>query len=220
MNNIYGLLKEIKLFKDVENIENLFSKNDFIIRDYEKNSAIKLRGDEINELIVLLEGEVKGEMSDFNGKSFQVERIKAPNLIASAFLFNKNNNIPVDAITTKKSKVLFIDKNIILKKSFENKEFMEIIIGDMSEKVGFLSEKLWLSNLKTLKEKICHYLMKQHNIQKNNIIKLPVSIEVLSQLMGVARPSLSRCFGEMEEEGILIKRGNEIEIIDCNKIIK
>jgi DNA-binding GntR family transcriptional regulator len=53
------------------------------------------------------------------------------------------------------------------------------------------------------------------NEQNNDkFIQMNITVEELSKLFGVARPSLSRAFSELENEGIICKNGNRVNIID------
>ncbi len=208
-------ISKIPLFKDltIEEIKSLTSNDSFKTLDYEKDNIIKSRGEKLEHLMVLLYGEVKTQMSDFNGRVIQIEKLKSPTMLAIGFVFQKNNILPVDIITTKKSSVLFIKKQTLIEFSCKKEDFLESLLDHIGSKMNFLSQKLWFTTLKTIKEKILFYLLQLYN-QNNqeNEFEMPVRIEELSLLFGVTRPSLSRILLALEKEDYFKRDGRNINL--------
>jgi len=215
-------ISKIPLFKDltIEEIKSLTSNDSFKTLDYEKDNIIKSRGEKLEHLMVLLYGEVKTQMSDFNGRVIQIEKLKSPTMLAIGFVFQKNNILPVDIITTKKSSVLFIKKQTLIEFSCKKEDFLESLLDHIGSKMNFLSQKLWFTTLKTIKEKILFYLLQLYNQNNHkNEFEMPVRIEELSLLFGVTRPSLSRAFSELEKNGYFKRDGKNINL-NINKLKK
>lgn len=211
-------ISKINLFKtlSLDTLEEHIFKNS-TIKSFEKGDIIKSRGDALNYMIVLLFGKIQTEIIDFNGKIFIIEQIKAPFVPAIGFIFSKVP-LPIDIVAVEKTTILFIKKEEIFSLLMKNKEFLEIFLGNIGNKVNFLSNKLQINTLKTIREKIFYYLIHLYNQQMSDKIHLPNSLEELSQLFGIARPSLSRVFSELEREGIILKNKNEIKIINKDYI--
>lgn len=220
MKNINHFIKQISkidLFNSLneEELKKIFSEDEFNKEEYKKDSIIRFRGSKLNDMLILFSGEIKTEMNDFNGKTIQIEKIKAPAILASGFLFSPERKLPVNIISIKPTIILTINSDKLIKISTENKTFLENLLKNISKKIDFLSQKLWLSSLKTLREKIIFFLIQQMNEQNNDkFIQMNITVEELSKLFGVARPSLSRAFSELENEGIICKNGNRVNIID------
>lgn len=215
-------LSKINLFKNltIEKLESIIKSKNSEIKDYKKKEIIFFRGQKFEYLLVLIFGEVITEMNDFNGKVVQVERIKAPSLLAPGFLFNSKNCSPVDILADSRVTILKLEKSYILQLCKDNDEFLENFLKIVSNKLTFLSEKLYLNSLKTIKEKIIFYLISLYNSQnKANEIILPISLEELSHLFGVARPSLSREFINLEKEGLIMKNNNKIKILNKEELL-
>lgn len=197
----------------MEEIKKLTINNSFKTVDYDKDTVVKSRGEELEHLMILLYGEVKTQMSDFNGRIIQIERLNSPTMLAMGFVFQKNNILPVNIITAKKSSILFIEKQVLIKFACDNKEFLENLLNHIGNKMNFLSQKLWITSLKTIKEKLLFYLLQlynQNNYNKN--IEIPVRIEELSLLFGITRPSLSRALSDLEKEDYFIRQGREVTL--------
>jgi CRP-like cAMP-binding protein len=87
--------------------------------------------------------------------------------------------------------------------------FMDMI----SNRSQFLSEKIKFLNFKTIKGKLAHYILQK--AEKGEIyLKLDKTQNDLADFFGVARPSIARALGEMEDDGYLEARGKNVKLID------
>jgi len=68
--------------------------------------------------------------------------------------------------------------------------------------------------MSTIGKKLCSYIWEQYNIQAKDQISLPYSIQSLSELFGVSRPSLSRSLSLLVSEGLILRERKQIKIID------
>jgi CRP-like cAMP-binding protein len=76
-----------------------------------------------------------------------------------------------------------------------------------------LSEKMKFLNFKTIKGKLAQYILRKKG-KDRSIVLLDVTQNELADFFGVARPSVARALGELEEEGYLEAKGKNIKIID------
>lgn len=80
--------------------------------------------------------------------------------------------------------------------------------------MNFLSERIKLMSIKTIKGKLAHYILKRTH-------KLEFTIErnqkQLAEYFGVARPSLARSLSEMIDSGIIEFHKNKGKILDSNR---
>jgi DNA-binding transcriptional regulator YhcF (GntR family) len=69
-----------------------------------------------------------------------------------------------------------------------------------------------------LKGKIAHYLL---NLEADSegFLRIPESQKALSELFGVARPSVARGFKQLEEEGILGLKNRQVTILKPEKLL-
>ncbi|MGL5745142.1 MAG: Crp/Fnr family transcriptional regulator [Cetobacterium sp.] len=203
----FSFLKKITLFKDIEEseIKEIFKAISFDIKKFEKDDIVFFRGDTLDGISIVINGNLSAEMLKDTGDVQKIENLSTGDLIASAFIFGENNIIPVDLIALEKTEVLHIDKRNLLK-LFNLKETILInFLNEISDKTQFLSNKVWKSfNSKTIREKMLDYI-EQNKIEDKVLFKH--SIKELSEMFGVSRPSLSRVISEFVEEGILERDG-------------
>ena len=83
----------------------------------------------------------------------------------------------------------------------------------ISSRSQFLSEKIKFLNFKTIKGKLAFFILQKSGIN-GALITLGMTQNELADFFGVARPSIARALGELEDEGYIEAKGKSIKIID------
>ena len=201
-------------------LEVIFSKIAFCVKSFSKGQTIAQRDEEVKNMLIVVEGVVKGEMVDFSGKILKVEEIQAPQPLAHAVMFSKINKFPVDVVALTNCKILFIPRSDVLRLMQTNEVILKNFLSAVSNRAHFLTTKLWFLSFKTIKEKVAHYLLNLAKSETRTTIILPKSHQELAELFGVTRPSLARVLSEMENEGIIIVNRREVEIVNKRKLLE
>jgi CRP-like cAMP-binding protein len=211
----YSILADSPLFRGLTTgqIEAILLDIPHRIRKYKSGYMISQGGEQVNSLMVVISGVVKGEMADYSGRVIKIEDIPAPGAIAPAFLFGNKNRFPVNVIAVTNSELLVIDKSDFLKLLTSNNEILVNFLDMISNRSQFLSEKIKFLNFKTIKGKLAQYILKLAGDQKSEIV-LDRTQNDLSDFFGVARPSVARALGEMEAAGYLEVKGKKIKILN------
>jgi CRP-like cAMP-binding protein len=87
----------------------------------------------------------------------------------------------------------------------------------ISNRSQFLTEKIKFLNFKTIRGKFAQYILQTAGPEKSEI-RLAMTQNELSEYFGVARPSIARVIGEMEDEGIIITKGKTLTILDKKRL--
>jgi CRP-like cAMP-binding protein len=185
---------------------------------FNDKELIQLRGDSVNELWILLEGSVKGEMIDESGKLVKIEDIEAGMPLAIAFIFCNKNYYPVNISAVGKIKMLKIPKPSILVMMQSNPIFLKNFLTLISNKAKFLSDRIYFLSFKTIRQKIAHYILDECGT--NISMPMKSTQQELADFFGIARPSLGRIFNELESEGIVKIEKKIIHIINKEKLIE
>jgi len=197
-----GILEEI--FKDIH----------YNVRSFEKESPIMNSGEICVNLMILVEGEVRGEMMGFSGNVVKIENIAAPRPIAPAFLFGDNNRCPVTIISNVPSRIIFIPKAEVLKLFQKNQTVLENYLDILSSRGQFLSQKVKLLSLGNLKQKIAYYILEHKEAPSGK----KTTQQELAEILGVTRPALTRTLLQMKNDGVISYNRGVIEIIDEGKL--
>ena len=214
IENLSLFLTKVSLFKGLnpDKIAKCLTEADFKIKEYKKNEIVFFRGDILKKIIIIVKGTVRGEMQKFNGDTIVINQMKAGEVLASAFLFGKNNVFPVDLIALENSEFLFLDKEKYLDLIQSDKRLLLNFIREISNKSQYLSKRIWFNfTHKTIEEKVLSYI--KENAQDDKIKFLP-SISALAKKFEVTRPALSREISDLCKKKVLKKIGNNVYLIN------
>ena len=203
---------------DNDKLKAAMSQLHFQLKKYDTNDIVAHQGNTVHSLMILLSGSVRGEMTDYSGKMIKIEDIHAPKPIAAAFVFGKKNEFPVGIIANEPSQILHIFKDDFLKLLQLCPGVQINYLNLISSKAQFLTHKIQFLSLKSLKGKIAHYLLNLESDSTGNL-KVPESQKALSELFGVARPSVARGFKQLEDEGVLDIKNRIVEIKDHDTLV-
>ena len=207
-------LRKTVVFNDLDEdtIKDILEKTKYEIKKYSLDEAIAFRGDEVKGLYIILKGTLITEMLTEEGNIIKIEELVPSDVIASAFIFGKNNSFPVDLSAKDEAEILFVERKEFLKLLFSQEKILENFLNEISNKTQLLTSKIWNSfNNKTIKKKFCDYVKRN---QKNNEFFIE-NLGALAEFFGVERPSLSRVLSELVKDEKLerISR-NKYRILD------
>ncbi len=191
--------------------EFLSDVNYTVIR-YGKGDILVSQGSRYDKLFIVIKGEIQTEMVDEKGDFTYVEKIKAPNPVATGFLFATNNISPVTAFAKTDVMVVAIGKENIYFLMQKYPEFMKAFLSYISNKLAFLAEKLRLASYRSIKAKLAYYVLKASEGEKQ--FQLKITKEEMSHLLGVSRPAMVNVMTQMSKEGLIAVDRRKITIID------
>jgi CRP-like cAMP-binding protein len=208
-------LSNAPLFKgmEIEDIEAILSDIPYRIKKFKAGYLIAQSGESVNSLMIVTTGTVKGEMVDYSGRVIKIEDIPAPGALASAFIFGNINRFPVNVVAVTDVEVLLIEKTDFLKLLMRNDIILLNFLNMISNRSQFLSEKIKFLNFKTIKGKLAHFILQRAGKERTSV-NLEMTQNDLADFFGVARPSVARALGELEQEGYIIARGRRINILN------
>jgi len=186
----------------------------YSIRPYKKNELIFRQGDLCDALNILMSGSVKTEMITESGNLMGIEIIKAPRPLAPAFLFSDNNRFPVDVTSLEEVEILRIPKDEVIRLMTSRPDFMQQFLTHNANRTQFLTNRLQLLSIKTIKGKIAHFLLEQAN-EEGKTFTLNRNQTELADFFGVARPSLARSLSEMVQEGLISIKNKEYSVLNA-----
>ncbi len=209
-------LMKIDLFSGFKQtrLSELLERYRIPLQVYSADNLVMLRGDDVNSLLIVLNGRLRAQIQGLNGKNLRIEVLQAPTLVASGILFSKDNRLPVSLYAETDVEMLSIPKSAVLALCGESDDFMLGFFTEMGDKITFLAEKIRLFQFSTIKQKIAAYILGQTGERKLDTIKLVYGREVLAELMSVTRPALSREISALVHEGIIEVQGRTVDILD------
>jgi len=186
---------------------------------FRKGETVVRQGEVINYLYLLVEGVVRTQMITQEGNILEIELLEAVMPLAPAFIFANNNKYPVDVVAMEPCTFLKIAKSDWQNEMVHNEKLMINFLTLNSNMAVFLTMKLQMISLKSLKYKLTIFLLEKTTPEKNYFI-LKRTRTQLSEYFGVQRPSLARIIKELEDEGIIKTDGRVVTVLDRNKLTK
>ena len=206
-------LENLAIFRGLskEKILEIINYSDFKIKKFEKQETLSFRGDKINDIMIVLDGELRGEMQKFNGDTIIIDFLKQNDMIAPAFIFGINNDFPVDLIANTNSTILSLNKSSLITLLSENELLLTNFLNEVSNKSQLLSKRIWFNFVnKTIYEKVVAYIYENHI---DDVITFKPNISELAKKFEITRPSLSREISALCETGLLTKiAGNSYKV--------
>lgn len=218
--SMYEILTNSPFFNGLtaKEIKELLQTVNYKIVEYPAKEIYTLAGMPCKYADFILKGELISRMTGLSGKQVQIDRLKACVLIAPAFIFAKNNAMPVSVETAQHTTIMrmmpselkhLIDTNECIRMNF---------IQLLSSIDVFLTQKLRMLSLFTVREKVAYFLMKAAKEQQSRTIKLSNSRQEIADTFGIQKFSLLRCLSEFEDNGAIKIDGKQITILNSDKM--
>jgi CRP-like cAMP-binding protein len=213
------ILRQSQVFSSLEPrlIEQVLEKRIYQIRRFTKNSMIAQSGSPCNHAMIILEGSVSGEMMDVSGRILKIEDMEAPKMIAPAFLYGNQRSYPVNVIAGSDVLMWQMHRDEFSKLLQSELQLLDNYLNAISGRAQFLSEKIRFLSFPTLRSKLAFFIIR-HSGGKEEF-KMPLTHQQLSELFGVARPSISREIRLMNLGGFIESHRDMIRIPNRQKLL-
>ena len=213
-----ALFQGCLLGRDMEEagVREFLSSSQVKVREYPKGTVVFHDGDMPKYLYVLLEGRVHIQKESFTGHRIFLSEIDEPGDVFGEvyLLMGRPYDMYVEA--AKDTELLVVESEAFSLSGKEVSESSRLVQRNLmrilARKAYFMHTKLKVLSSGSLREKIIRYLF--WGMDEEGKICLDVSRENWAQYLSVARPSLSRELGAMQQEGLLEVRGREIRVLD------
>ena len=157
-------------------------------------------------------------MSSLSGKLVEVSRLRAGNLIAPAFLFSKDKKLPVSVETEGKVSVMRMGNDSFRELLRNNWQLTENFINALSNINVFLTKRLRVLSLLTVREKVAWLLNELAKEQGADTITLTQTRQQIADMFGIQKFSLLRVLSDFQKEGAISVEGRQIRIINRSKM--
>lgn len=218
--SMYEILTNSPFFNGLtaKEIKELLQTVNYKIVEYPAKEIYTLAGMPCKYADFILKGELISRMTGLSGKQVQIDRLKACVLIAPAFIFAKNNAMPVSVETAQHTTIMRMMPSELKHLIDTNERIRMNFIQLLSSIDVFLTQKLRMLSLFTVREKVDYFLMKAAKEQQSRTIKLSNSRQEIADTFGIQKFSLLRCLSEFEDNGAIKIDGKQITILNSDKM--
>jgi|SRR3712207_134520 len=167
---------------------------------------------------IILSGILICRMSSVSGKQVEVSRLRPGNLVAPAFIFAKDKAMPVSVETSGEVVVLRLKPEALQRLLGIHEVIRMNFIRVLSNIDVFLTQKMRVLSLLTIREKVAYMLLEQAGEQGTDTVLLHQSRQAIADSFGIQKFSLLRVLSDLEKEGIIEIKGKEIKIMDRKRL--
>jgi CRP-like cAMP-binding protein len=205
----WDVLSKCEIFKNITTTEMrpLFNCLNFYIKEYSKNDFIFNDNITINNIGIVLKGQVQMLKEDCFGNKSILTVITEKELFGETFASLVNSSSTVSFIASKNCKILFLEYKKVLRTCEKNCNFHHQLIENMvlviAKKNIQLMNKIEITSKKSLREKILSYLSIEADKAKSIYFEIPMGRVELAEYLCANRSSLTRELNKMKEDEII-----------------
>lgn len=226
VENYLYQLKKNSLFRNIDSSQILELMNGLkprIVR-YKANEMIVLAGNTINEIGVVVFGEVSVTKTTTFEDVTVVDDLKEGEQFGELVALSGNEKSPVSVVAKKDCTIVFLNPSRFFSLDGSvyaaHAQFIQNAVMTIAKKALTLNKKIDYLVIKSLRGRVCAVLSDFYEERKNTVITLPFNRNDFADFLNVSRPSLSRELGRMKDEGLINFKGKKIEILNLESIIK
>ncbi|GAB6106284.1 Crp/Fnr family transcriptional regulator [Fusibacter bizertensis] len=223
---VIACLYETSLFRGIDKpgIQNMINCLNPRIHYYKKNENIAMSGDPFHGIGIVIEGEAVIAKENIAGNRAILTVLKQGDMFGEMISFTEKKVWPVTVTAQSDSEVIFISPEKIITRCEKMCDSHQILIQNMlkimSKKALILSRKVDYLSIRSLRGRLCAYLIEQWKLQETPVFSLPMNRDELADFFNVARPSISRELSKMKDEGYIDFHKSAFKIIDFEAMKK
>lgn len=207
LNSSLSFLKQTRIFKDADekiltSVLNTYGKS----VSYSKNDIVFSK-ETYSPVLCLI---IKGEARVSKGETV-ISHLKDGEIFGAAFLYNQSYEFENTVIALTPLKVVIIEKSGVDELIKCDSSISFNYISYLSERIGFLNDKIEGYTKPSAEEKLMLYLQKNADIN-NGKCEISVSMTELSHVLQISRASLYRVIETLEQQGKICRDGKKIYV--------
>lgn len=177
------------------------------IQEYDKNAYVALEGDAFTGIGCVLSGEVAILKENAAGDRIIMSVLKPGSLFGEMAAWTVHPRWPATVQALEPSVAMFLPPDKVAGPCSKTCRWHAAIIENMlkilAEKALMLNKKVEYLAMKTMRGKLCAFILERARLAGTATFTLPMNRNELADYLGVSRPSMSREMGRMRDEGII-----------------
>ena len=166
---------------------------------------------EKNSIAILQEGHIQIVRNNVNGNKTIIDEYFENDVFELYYTYAKNDDYQI--ITKEKSKIIFIDINLLQNFNENTKQYYNIFVKSLffilNSKMEEKNKRIQILTKKTIRNKLLEYF----NFSNSRYVYLPFSFMALADYLGVDRSALSREIKFLKDEGFIEIKGKRITLL-------
>ena len=168
-------------------------------------------GDRIADLYFIESGMASLLSTTESGSTVEVGMVGNEGFVGSALLL-KTNRMPYRSMMQIAGEAIKIKAQPVLDQFERNLDFRNLLLRYLHLILTQVSQSALCNRFHTLEARLCRWLMISREITNSD--EIPLTQEVIAQMLGVARTGVTMTAGVLQQSGLIRYRRGKITILD------
>ena len=202
MENYLPLLQSTSLFAglEAEALRVLLGEVGAVLRTYSRGETLVLAGQSNRRVGVVLSGAIEAYHPAASGARLPISQM-GPGGVFGDVLGGSSLSSPVTVVASAPCEVLLLPYERLLLS--DGQRVLQNLVRTISDKYFLLSRRVDLLLLKSLRAKVCAYLLSEAEVHHSLTFTIPYSRIQLADYLNCDRSALSRELSLMQRDGLL-----------------
>jgi len=208
-------LQKNSLFKNMseEEISRILNFKNCIQETYEKDTIVIEEGEACDTIGFVLDGTLTIQQYGRSGDALTINVFRHGDCFGAPLLFTSRAKYPFTLVSATKSTVLFIPFTQMKHMLEESRTFNLNYLTFLSNHIFVLKNKIKILAHNDVRSRLMIYFSKEMELAGDSRFKMRHKKTEIGEIIKVARPSVSRELSNMERDGLISIKGNEVTIL-------
>ena len=227
--NLTARLCENSIFEGLtpEDVQKILPCIGYAVKSYGSQETIYSKGDKVQNLGVVLEGELTVCDENGEGRRTTIANIEKNGLFGEVVVFASSSALQHRVIADKGAQVLYLSGDFFLEPCDKHcncrgihQEVVKNMLRLLSDRAVLLNKKIAYLTANDLRMKIAMYLCDLYEACGSLSFNMPLNRDRLAEFFSVARPSLSREMVALKGQGVIDFYRSGVKILDTEALYR
>lgn len=212
------LIIHTQVFRGVSEsvVKKLISNGNGELKTYPSGSIVYSPSSFSRSLGIVLSGSLRVTKENADGHSLVMSTLGKGSVFGAAALFNNETEYVTKITAAESSRVILFPQRIVERLLQQESSFALNYVKYLSERILFLNRKIYFLTAGTAEQKLANFILE--NFTEGEAKKLPMTMESLASALNISRASLYRALDVLTDNGIIVKDGKSLCMIDSKKL--
>lgn len=212
------LIMHTQVFRGVSEsiVKKLISNGNGELKAYTSGSIVYSPSSFSRSLGIVLSGSLRVTKENADGHSIVMSTLGKGSVFGAAALFNNETEYVTKITAAENSRVILFPQRLVERLLQQEPSFAFNYVKYLSERILFLNRKIYFLTAGTAEQKLANFILE--NFTEGEAKKLPMTMESLASALNISRASLYRALDVLTDNGIIVKDGKSLCMIDSKKL--
>lgn len=193
---------------------NILSEITYEVKEFLHGEVLYTPSQYEKKIGFVIDGECVINRLKSDGSLVPLNTIKSGGSFGILAVLCNDSEYPTQINASKKSKILFIDKEDFLSVTKKYPAVSMNVISFLTKKISFLNCKISMFTSDNIEQKLVYYILLEY--KKSQKTEFPFNCKKTAEALNVGRASLYRAINSLTEFGYISIKNKKIYILDLN----